>query len=128
MFEILKDIKKGKEVKTLENNARVPDDISGGKGFDYSALSSAGLLEADSLTHQHSVRARKNQSPPNQPFFPKSFPGRRAFWRIFLAQAGPYLPTFENPEHIWGLGVSQNNINFIFCYKILCQALIDPEI
>lgn len=54
-FEILKDIKKGKEVKTPENNAGAPDDISGGKGFSYSSLSSAGLLVVDSSTSQHSV-------------------------------------------------------------------------
>lgn len=54
-FEILKDIKKGKEVKTLENNAGCPDDFSGGKGFGYSTLSSAGLLMVDPSTSQHSV-------------------------------------------------------------------------
>lgn len=54
-FEILKDIKKGKEVKTPENNAGAPNDNSGGKGFGYSTLSSAGLLVVDPSTNQHSV-------------------------------------------------------------------------
>lgn len=55
----------GKEAETLGNNAGVPDDIPASKGFGYCALSSARLPTVDSLTHQHFVKAKHHQSPPN---------------------------------------------------------------
>lgn len=64
MFWILEDIKKDKEVKTLESNARFLDDISvaASKEFVHSALLSARLLKI--VFNPQTCYIRQNQPGP----------------------------------------------------------------
>lgn len=87
LFRILKDIKKGRKVKLLENSARAPADFSASQGFGFSALQSGRLLIAGSWTHRSLYQPERTRAHLTWPLSPAPFPDGRGSRRTCPAQA-----------------------------------------